>query len=80
MTFSLIDSFIQLPDLKTIELDTETTFRLRLALIKYNEDPSSEQHLHYNQLEYHSDDAQRLEDGTVTVLITAKNAQEGKMS
>lgn len=47
-----------------------TTLMLRLSLVTYNENPSTQTYFHVNQLEYHADDVQKLNDGTVCVPLS----------
>ena len=54
-----------------------TTLMLRLALVTYNENPSTQTYFHVNQLEYHADDVHKLNDGTGCVPLSDREI-EGK--
>ncbi len=59
-------------------LKSNQLFLLRLALITYTKNSSDPVNHHVNKLEYHSDDVQVLNDGTVCVSLTVDDINEGK--
>jgi hypothetical protein len=78
LLFFQIIFVLQLPDLKNIGLEPNQVFLLRLFLITYSENPSNPIYHHVNKLEYHSDDVQELNDGTVCAPLTVDDISEGK--
>lgn len=55
-----------------------TTLMLRLSLVTYNENSSTQTYFHVNQLEYHADDVHKLNDGTVCVPLSDREIEEKK--
>jgi hypothetical protein len=59
-------------------LKSNQLFLVRLTLITYTKNSSDPVYHHVNKLEYHSDDVQELNDGTVCIPLTVDEINEGK--
>ncbi len=61
-------------------MEIDQQFLLRLILTTYDPGHLAQTYLHPNKLEYHSNDVQELDDGTVYVPLTADDKEKGEKS